>query len=85
MPPIYGDASAALITAYERQVRQLEEQRIILEEKIRNCGRVDDSFYEINRTATLSLPFLVLREFSEQKSGMVEHSGVEPLTSTMPS
>jgi hypothetical protein len=42
---------AALIAAYERQVRQLEEQRIILEEKIRNCGTVDDSFDEINRTA----------------------------------
>ena len=118
--------SAALITAYERQVRQLEEQRIILEEKIRNCGTVDDSFDEINRTAlefiknphkrwasadlsgtrlvlkatfarplayhrkegyrtaALSLPFLVLREFSAGKSNMVELRRVELLTSSMP-
>jgi site-specific DNA recombinase len=117
--------SAALITAYERQVRQLEEQRIILEEKIRNCGTVDDSFDEINRTAlefirnpherwasadlsgkrlvlkatfarplayhrkegyrtaALSLPFLVLREFSAGKSNMVELSGIEPLASSL--
>ena len=43
--------SPILINTYERQIKQLEEQRIITEEKIRNCGTIDDNFEKINRTA----------------------------------
>lgn len=119
--------SATLITAYERQIKQLEEQRIVNEEKIKNCGKVDKSCDEVNRTAlefignphkywadgdlgdkrivlkatftrpisyhrnegyrtaALSLPFSILRDFDTLKSSMVEHRRVELLTSTMPS
>jgi len=43
--------SPALITTYENQVRKLEEQKLILKEKIQNCGRPLDSFDETFRTA----------------------------------
>ena len=36
------------------------------------------------RTAETTLPFKVLRDFRNAKSGMVEPSGIEPLTSCMP-
>ncbi len=36
------------------------------------------------QTPAYALPFKVLRGFSDPKSGMVEHSGIEPLTSCMP-
>jgi site-specific DNA recombinase len=105
--------SPTLITTYERQIKQLEEQRILTEEKIQKCGAVDDRLVKINRTSweflgnphdywvsspierkrlvlkatfarplayhrnegyrtpALSLPFLVLKEFSSQKEVMV--------------
>ncbi len=47
--------SPILISTYERQIKQLEERRILTDEKIRNCGRPDGSMREINRT---SLAFL---------------------------
>jgi site-specific DNA recombinase len=95
------------------QIKQLEEQRILTEEKIQKCGAVDDRLVKINRTSweflgnphdywvsspierkrlvlkatfarplayhrnegyrtpALSLPFLVLKEFSSQKEVMV--------------
>ncbi|MEZ5919417.1 MAG: recombinase family protein [Alphaproteobacteria bacterium] len=43
--------SSPLITAYENQVRTLEEQRIGLQEKIANCGRPLASFDDTFRTA----------------------------------
>ena len=118
--------SQIMITTYERQIKQLEEQRILTEEKIKKCGTVDESFGEIKRTAldflanpyshwvssglegkrlvlnatfsrpiaysrnegyrtaALSLPFSLLKDFCTPESGMVELSGVEPLTSCMP-
>ena len=36
------------------------------------------------QTAAISLPFALSRDLMMGKSGMVEHSGVEPLTSCMP-
>ncbi len=117
--------SAILITTYERQIKQLEEERILIEEKIKKCGTVDASFEEVNRTAkeflanpydfwgmadlsgkrlvlkvtfshplayhqkegyrtaALSLPFLVLRELSDIKSGLVGGRRLELPTSTM--
>lgn len=69
---IVNTDSQILINTYERQIKQLEEQRIITEEKICNCGTTPDNFEKINRTATLSLPFSVLRDFSTPKSKMVE-------------
>ena len=118
--------SPVLVATYERQIKQLEERRIIAEEKIKKCGTVDHTYGNINRTfldflrnprkywdstdllgrrtvlkvmftrpiayskkegyrtPAMSLPFSVLRDFDTLKSGLVEHSGVEPLTSCMP-
>ncbi len=112
--------SAILVTSYERQIKLLEEQRIVLDDKIKNCGRVDDNFEELARTtfqflanphkywlngdlmgkrrllkatfthplaynrnrgyrtAAISLPFSVLREFSEGDSEVVPLVGLEP-------
>ena len=36
------------------------------------------------RTADLTLPFKALANFDAEKGEMVEHSGIEPLTSCMP-
>ena len=115
--------SPILINTYERQIKQLEEQRIITEDKIRNCGTIYDNFEKINRTAVeflanpyahwvsadmsgerlvlkatfsrpisyhrthgyrtaaLSMPFSVLRGFSDTNSVLVEATGIEPATS----
>ena len=112
--------SMVLVTSYERQIKQLEEQRIMIDDKIKNCGRVDDRFEDLARTtfqflanphkywmhgdltgkrrllkatfthplaysrnkgyrtAALSLPFSVLREFSESDSKVVLAAGIEP-------
>ena len=43
--------SPALIKTYENQVRKLEEQKIVLNEKIQKCGRPLQSFDETFRTA----------------------------------
>lgn len=119
------DISPTLLTAYERQIKQLEEQRIMLDEKIKNCGRVDESFDQINRTAldfvanphkywasgdlsakrmvlratfqrplayhrnegyrtaALSQPFLLLRDFTSPQLRMVGDEGLEPPTQAL--
>src|SRR5690606_22676009 len=41
----------SVVTAYERRIRQLEEQKIAIDEKIANCGRPVRSFDETLRTA----------------------------------
>ncbi len=112
--------SAILISGYERQIKQLEEQRLVFEDKIKNCGRVIENFEELARTtfeflanpheywlrgdlhgkrrllkatfthplaynrnrgyrtAAISLPFSVLREFSDSESEVVPRVGLEP-------
>jgi hypothetical protein len=109
-----------LITNYERQIKMLEEQRLVYEDKIKNCGRVIENFEELARTtfqflanpheywlrgdlhgkrrllkatfthplaynrnrgyrtAAISLPFSVLREFSDSESEVVPPVGIEP-------
>ena len=42
---------SSVITAYENQIRKLEEQKIALAEKVKNCGRPLKSFDETFRTA----------------------------------
>jgi site-specific DNA recombinase len=115
--------SATLVATYEKQIKNLEHQKALVEERIDQCGTLDDSFEKVNRTAMeflanpyrfwrvadltgkrillkatfsrqvsykkgegyrtpdLSLPFSVLREFSDSKSGLVEPRRVELLTS----
>lgn len=47
-----ADADApAIITAYENRIRKLEEERIVLKEKIAACGRPLRSFDQTLRTA----------------------------------
>ena len=112
--------SPILITSYERQIKQLEQQRIFLQEKIQKCGTVDQTLkktartafeYIANpyerwvsgdlatkrmvlkatfarplayhrkegyRTAAFSLPFLLLRDFSDNESELVLSVGLEP-------
>lgn len=43
--------NSILITAYEKKIRQLEEEKITLDEKIAQCGRPLQSFDETFRTA----------------------------------
>ncbi len=47
---IVATDSQVLVATYERQIKQLEEKRIITDEKIRNCGTVDHTLGNINRT-----------------------------------
>lgn len=47
---IVATDSQVLVATYERQIKQLEEKRIIADEKIRNCGTVDHTLGNINRT-----------------------------------
>lgn len=124
---IVATDSQVLVATYERQIKQLEEKRIITDEKIRNCGTVDHTLGNINRTflqflqnphefwlssnferrrtvlkvtlvspvayskkegyrtPALALPFSVWRDFDTRKSGLVEASGIEPLTSCLQS
>ena len=105
--------SHTLMASYERQVKQMEEQRIIIQDKIKKCGTFDKGLDESVRTAfqflenphkywasaglegkrlvlkatfarplgyhrqrgfrtaALSLPFSVLREFSDSDSEVV--------------
>lgn len=109
--------SATLVATYEKQIKNLEHQKALVEERIDQCGTLDDSFEKVNRTAMeflanpykfwrvadltgkrillkatfsrqvsykkgegyrtpdLSLPFSVLREFSDSKSGLVDCDG----------
>lgn len=110
------------MASYERQVKQMEEQRIIIQDKIKKCGTFDKGLDESVRTAfqflenphkywasaglegkrlvlkatfarplgyhrqrgfrtaALSLPFSVLREFSDSDSEVVPRTGFEPVT-----
>ena len=43
--------SAILITSYERQIKTLEEQRLVLQERIQKCGEFDSTVTETARTA----------------------------------
>jgi len=43
--------SHLLVTTYERQIKQLEEKRIVAEEKIQRCGTFDEGFEMVNRTS----------------------------------
>ncbi|MCC7259845.1 MAG: recombinase zinc beta ribbon domain-containing protein [Alphaproteobacteria bacterium] len=112
--------SAILITSYERQIKNLEEQRLVLRERIQKCGTVDRQVGETARTAlqflakpyerwvsgdlptrrlvlkatfarplayhrkegyrtaALSLPFSLLRGFSDNESVLVPRRGLEP-------
>ena len=109
-----------LITSYERQIKTLEEQRLVLPERIQKCGEFDSTVTETARTAfqffekpcqrlvsgdisvkrlvlkttfarplaydrkegyrtaALSLPFSLFREFSDTKSEVVPRAGLEP-------
>ena len=113
--------SAILITSYERQIKTLEEQRLVLQERIQKCGEFDSTVTETARTAfqffakpyhrwvsgdisvkrlvlkttfacplaydrkegyrtaALSLPFSLFREFSDTKSEVVLATGIEPV------
>ena len=61
--------SPTLITAYEKKIRKLEEEKIRLDEKIAKCGRPLQSFDETFQTA---LSFLENPQILWQ-SGSVEH------------
>jgi len=43
--------SPTLIRTYETQIKKLEEDKLVMQEKIRKCGRPLDSFQETYRTA----------------------------------
>ncbi len=126
MERIMAANSTTLISTYERQVQQMEEQRIIINDKIKKCGTLDTGMAEAVRTgfkflenphkywasaglegkrmvlkatfsrplgyhrqrgfrtAALSLPFSVLREFAEGDSEVVPRVGIEPTHLAVP-
>ena len=43
--------SPAMIQAYENQVQKLEVKKLKIEEKVRNCGRIDGDFKGVYQTA----------------------------------
>ncbi len=43
--------SPKVISAYEQKIEKLEEQKIVIQEKIQNCGRPLTAFDETFRTA----------------------------------
>jgi site-specific DNA recombinase len=60
----------------------LEERRLVL--RLAFASELPYLRNEGFRTAEMSLPFRVLAAISPAKSGLVEPSGIEPLTSCMP-
>ena len=118
--------SPTLIHSYEKRVQKLEDQKVVLHEKIAKCGstlpdysenyRTAFSFLgnphklwasgkledrrtvlklvfteklpydkkEGYRTAPIAQPFRVIGDLEGGKDVMVEPSGIEPLTSTLP-
>ena len=118
--------SPILLDTYESKIRDLQEEKVCLSEKVQLCGRplasFEDTFrtaieflgnpqklwdsnniehrrmllrmafadkitYDRNqgfRTAAMSQPFLALEDFKHGKYEMVDPSGIEPLTSSLP-
>jgi site-specific DNA recombinase len=69
----------SIIAAYEKRIRALEERKLLVSERIANCGRPLPDFDEERlaytreegfRTANLSLPFKVLEDFRYGKCRM---------------
>ena len=118
--------SPILLDTYESKIRDLQEEKVYLSEKVQLCGRplasFEDTFrtaieflgnpqklwdsnnieqrrmllrmafsdkitYDRNqgfRTAAMSQPFLALEGLKHGKYEMVDPSGIEPLTSSLP-
>ncbi len=76
--------SHTVIKAYENQVKKLEEEKITLSENIARCGRPLPDFDDTFRTAAISQPFFLLEELKGVNGEMVDPSGIEPLTSSLP-
>lgn len=64
--------SPALITNYENKVKKLEEENIVLKEKIQNCGRPLESFDKTFQTVSISFPFSLIGELEGDKKDGAE-------------
>lgn len=70
----------SVVCACESRIRKLEEQKIVVAERINNCGRPLESFDETLGAANLSLPFKTSADFSGKESNMARPAGIEPAT-----
>lgn len=75
--------SPTLITAYEKQIKSLEEETLRMDENIAKCGRPLDSFDGSFRTASNPYKTGLLNPFFMGKSEMVGAEGFEPPTKTL--
>lgn len=75
--------NAILIDTYEDTIKSLQEEKLIMDEKIKNCGRPIESFEDTFRTATIPQPFLLLEDPHMGKKEMVGQAGFEPATNPL--
>lgn len=72
-----------LLDTYESKIRDLQEEKIYLSEKVQICSRPMDSFTDTFRTAVMSQPFLALENFKHGNYEMVGPVGLEPTTNPL--
>ena len=75
--------SKTLVSAYVSQTKRLEVECVGLRVSAVKSDQLHRAFEGIFRAAT-TLKFKCLGGFCVRNSRMVEHSGIEPLTSCMP-
>lgn len=72
--------SQSLVVRYENRIKELEDSRIVMEEKAAQCGRTLADFEKGFRTAPTTIPFKVLEGIRDGRSKMVGPLGLEPRT-----
>ncbi len=70
--------NAILIDTREDTIKSLQEEKLIMDETIKNCGRPIESSEDSFRTAAFSQPFLLLADLREGGNEMVGLAGLEP-------
>lgn|GEM_PF-3689433 len=70
--------STVLVVKDEKQIMDLEQQRIVIDEKIKRCSTANVDSEKAVKTAHFSLPFKLSRDFNTGKSCLVRPRGLEP-------
>ncbi len=81
---IMAARSSTLIRSYENRLEELENQKIVLYEEYNDSSTEQPNAKEIYRIAAIARPFRLLSDIAGSRWKMVEPSGIEPLTSTLP-
>ena len=72
--------SSTVMNAFEKKIKTLEDEKIVLQEKIAGCECPSRGHGETYRTAKATLSFNELDGFCAQKMEMVGPPGLEPGT-----